>query len=56
LISISQTHVYKIPKFLTNAGTAEHFRVSPPEPVVCLNGINVLQLDSQLKAFVIGDW
>jgi hypothetical protein len=38
-VSTSQTHVYKVPKFLTNAGTAEHFRVSPPEAVVCLNGI-----------------
>jgi hypothetical protein len=55
-VSTSQTHVYKVPKFLTNAGTAEHFRVSPPEAVVCLNEINALQLDSQLKAFVIGDW
>jgi hypothetical protein len=55
LVSISQTHVYKVPKFLTNAGTAEHFRVSPPE-AVCLNGINVLRLDRQQKAFVIGEW
>jgi hypothetical protein len=37
-VSTSQTHVYKVHKFLTNAGTAEHFRVSPPE-AVCLNGI-----------------
>ena len=43
-LSIGQTHVYKLSNFLTNAGIAEHFRVSPPEAVVYNNGIRRMLL------------
>jgi hypothetical protein len=49
LVTIIQTQVYQFPKLLTNAGTAEHSRVSPREAVVCPNGIGTGSLDHLLS-------
>ena len=66
-VSIGQTHVYKVSNFLTNAGIAEHFCVSPPEAVVYHYGIRRGRVPSAevqmqggatqaMSAYIVEEW